>query len=125
MITFKQKGDFSATRSYLQDVLGVFGASELDKYGKLGVELLAEATPKRTGLTAASWKYVIEKDNKGQTITWYNTNIQNGQPIAIILQYGHTTSRGRYIKGRDYINPAIQPLFDMIADQAWDEVTKR
>lgn len=124
VITFKQKGDFSKTKGFLQRSLEIFGSSELDKYGRMGVEALYEATPKDTGKTAASWKYKIEHTNTGSTIYWYNTNIKNGQNIAVILQYGHATSRGHWVEGRDYINPAIQPLFDQIADEAWNEVTK-
>lgn len=116
MITFKQKGDFSSTRGFLQKSLGLFGWSKLDEYGRIGVKLLYEATPKDTGLTASSWKYEIKETNQGSTINWYNTNIQNGENIAIILQYGHGTKTGKWVEGRDYINPAIQPLFDEIAN---------
>lgn len=116
MITFTQKGDFSKTTGFLQGMLGMFNISKLDEYGRMGVAALSEATPKDTGLTAASWTYKIEHNNKGPCISWYNTNVQNGRNIAIILQYGFTTSSGKYVAGRDYINPAIQPLFDMIAN---------
>lgn len=115
MITFHQKGNLSATKGFLQGTLSLFGKSKLDEYGRMGVRLLYEATPKDTGLTASSWKYKIEKTSKGSTIVWYNTNIQNGENVAIILQYGHGTKSGKWVQGRDYINPAIQPLFDGIA----------
>ena len=97
---------------------------DLDKYGREGVAALASATPVSTGLTANSWDYKIERKNGSATITFYNTNIQNGVPIAIILQYGHGTRNGGWVQGRDYINPAIQPIFDKIAEHAWREVTK-
>lgn len=114
MITFTQKGDFSNTTGFLQGLLGMFNMSKLDEYGRLGVEALSANTPVDTGLTAASWKYKIEVNNKGPCISWYNTNVQNGENIAIILQYGFTTRSGKYVKGRDYINPAMKPVFDMI-----------
>lgn len=90
----------------------------------MGVDALNSATPKDTGLTASSWYYEIEKTSTGVTIAFYNSNIQNGIPIAIILQYGHGTGTGGWVQGRDYINPAIQPIFDEIAEKAWREVTK-
>ena len=96
----------------------------LDKYGREGVAALASATPVDSGLTASSWYYEIENKNGSATITFYNSNIQSGVPIAIILQYGHGTRNGGWVQGRDYINPAIQPIFDKITDEAWREVTK-
>lgn len=124
MITFKQKGDFSYTKGFLESAKSIFRASTLDKYGLMGVKALMENTPVDTGLTASSWTYEIERTATGSTIYWYNTNVQNGLNIAIILQYGHATKGGHYVVGRDYINPAIQPVFDQIAEEAWNEVTK-
>ena len=86
---------------------------------------LASATPIDSGNTANSWYYKIDRDNSSASITFYNSNIQNGVPIAIILQYGHGTNHGGWVEGRDYINPAIQPVFDKIANEAWKEVTRR
>lgn len=97
----------------------------LDKYGKEGVAALSAATPVDSGETANSWTYKIEKKNGKVTIGFHNTNIQNGAPIAILLQYGHGTKNGGWVEGRDYINPAIQPIFDKIADSAWKEVKHR
>ena len=97
---------------------------DLDKYGREGVKALESATPVDTGLTARSWYYEIKKTNGSVSISFYNSNIQNGIPIAIILQYGHGTGTGGWVEGRDYINPAIQPIFDKIAEKAWKEVTK-
>lgn len=116
MITFKQKGDFSKTLGFLESCKHLFNDAKIDEYGRLGVQNLAYYTPKDTGLTAASWKYKVERTNEGVNLVWYNTNIQNGQNIAIILQYGYTTRTGKYVEGRDYINPAIQPIFDAIAE---------
>ena len=85
---------------------------------------LSSATPVRTGLTANSWYYEIEHQNGSVSITFNNSNVNKGVPIAIILQYGHGTRNGGWVQGRDYINPAIQPVFDRIAKEAWEEVTK-
>lgn len=124
MITFRQQGDFSKLTRYLEGVKGVVNLSLLDKYGREGVAALASATPVDSGETANSWYYEIERKNGSATISFYNSNIQNGVPIAIILQYGHGTGTGGWVQGRDYINPAIQPIFDKIANEAWKEVTK-
>lgn len=123
-ITFKQKGDFSKLTRYMQRLKEVARKSDLDQYGKQGVAALAAATPVDTGKTAASWYYEISHKNGSTTISFHNSNIQNGVPIAIILQYGHGTRNGGYVQGRDYINPVAQPLFDQIANDAWKEVTK-
>lgn len=124
MITFRQKGDFSKLTRYLEKVKSVVKLSDLDKYGKEGVAALASATPVDTGLTASSWSYEIKHKNGTVSISFKNSNIQNGVPIAIILQYGHGTRNGGWVQGKDYINPAIQPIFDKIANDAWREVTK-
>ena len=124
MISFRQKGDFSKLTSYLERVKGVAKMSNLDKFGEAGVAALASATPVDTGLTANSWYYKVERSDGSVSINFYNSNIQNGVPIAIILQYGHGTGTGGWVQGRDYINPAIQPIFDKIANDAWKEVTK-
>ena len=124
MIRFRHKGDFSKLTRYLERAKGAVGLGILDKYGQKGVAALASATPTETGKTANSWRYEIERKNGSATINFLNTNIQNGVPIAIILQYGHGTGTGGWVEGRDYINPAIQPIFDQIANEAWREVTK-
>lgn len=124
MISFKQKGDFSKITSYLEGIKDAFDISILDRYGRQGVEALSRATPKDTGLTANSWYYKTKREGNSVTLSFHNSNIQNGVPIAIILQYGHGTGWGGYVSGRDYINPAIRPVFDKIAEEAWKEVTK-
>lgn len=124
MITFRQKGDFSKLTRYLERVKEVIRRGDLDKYGRVGVAALASATPIDTGLTASSWYYEIEHSNGSAVISFHNSNIQNGVPIAIILQYGHGTGTGGWVEGRDYINPAIRPIFDAIANDAWREVTR-
>lgn len=124
MISFRHKGDFGKTKRYLEKVKETSRLKILDKFGREGVAALASATPVDSGLTASSWYYEIENKNGSTTIRFNNSNIQNGVPIAIILQYGHGTRNGGYVQGRDYINPAIQPVFDAIMNSAWKEVTK-
>ena len=124
MIKFRHKGDFSKTMTYLGKVKKPIRPGILDKYGREGVAALASATPVETGLTAKSWYYKIENNNGSSKISFFNSNIQNGVPIAIILQYGHGTGTGGWVEGRDYINPAVQPIFDRIVNEAWREVTK-
>lgn len=124
MITFRQKGDFSKLNRYFKRVKEVVKVGDLDRIGREGVQALSSATPRDTGLTATSWEYLIERSSNRVSIKFNNTNIQNGVPIAIILQYGHGTRNGGYVQGRDYINPAIQPIFDKLAKDAWEEVTK-
>lgn len=124
MITFRQKGDFSKLTRYLERVKSISHTSILDKYGKEGVAALSSATPVKSGRTANSWYYEIEYQKGSVSIIFKNSNINEGVPIAIILQYGHGTRNGGWVQGRDYINPAIQPIFDNIADELWKEVTK-
>ena len=124
MISFRQKGDFSKLTRFLERAKNLVHLSDLDRYGREGVAALASATPVDTGKTAASWYYDIKIDKESASVTFNNSNIQNGVPIAIILQYGHGTRNGGWVEGRDYINPVIQPIFDKIAEEAWKEVTK-
>lgn len=124
MISFRQKGDFSKLNRYLERMKEVARLSILDKYGREGVAALSSATPVDSGETANSWSYEISHSNGSASITFNNSHINQGVPIAIILQYGHGTGTGGWVEGRDYINPAIQPIFDKIVDAAWKEVTK-
>lgn len=123
-IGFRVKGGFSKTTKYLEKLKHHNIVKLLDKYGKDGVAALSSATPVDTGLTAASWYYKIEVGEYTTSLIFCNSNVQNGVPIAIILQLGHGTRNGGYVQGRDYINPAIQPVFDSLAKMAWREVTK-
>lgn len=123
MIRFKHKGDFSKVTRYLERVKEIARLGILDKYGRKGVDALSAATPVDSGLTASSWYYEIEHKQGRATITFNNSNIQDGVPIAIIIQYGHGTGTGGWVEGRDYINPAIQPIFDELTNEAWREVT--
>ena len=124
MIRFRQKGDFSKTTNFLKRARDKVYLEDLDKYGRQGVAALASATPIDSGKTASSWYYKIENTKESAKITFYNSNIQNGVSIAIILQYGHGTRNGGWVEGRDYINPAVRPIFDKIVDDAWREVSK-
>lgn len=124
MIRFEHKGDFSKTSRFLEKAKNVIRIGELDKYGQAGVAALSSATPIDSGKTASSWYYEIERQNGKVIIHFNNSNVVNGVPIAIILQYGHGTGTGGWVEGRDYINPAIRPVFDNIANSAWKEVTR-
>lgn len=124
MISFRQKGDFSNLTRYFERVREAAKVGILNKYGRAGVDALSATTPIESGLTANSWFYEIEHNSESATISYHNSHINKGIPIAIILQYGHGTGTGGWVQGRDYINPAIQPLFDKIANEAWREVTK-
>lgn len=123
-IGIKQKGDFSKTEKLLKKSLGRNYLDVLEKYALEGVEALSAATPVDTGLTSISWEYEIIQNPDGFSISWNNTNINGYVNIAIILQYGHGTRNGGYVKGRDYINPALRPIFDKMAEAAWKEVTE-
>lgn len=121
-ISFTSKGDFSKTIKFLNKVKNVKINDILSKYGKIGVNALSQATPKDSGVTSRSWNYKIEVNNDNASIVWYNTNVVKGVNIAVILQYGHGTRNGGWVEGRDYINPAMKPIFDKIANQVWKEV---
>jgi len=123
VIKVRQKGDFSKALRYMANVKEAGSLKDLDKYAREGVEALAAATPVRTGLTAKSWYYNIKRTKDSVTIEFLNSNIQNGVPIAIILFYGHGTRNGGYVQGVDYINPAIQPIFERIKNDAWKELS--
>lgn len=125
MVRLTAKGDFKKTERLLEKVMEGFGSGILDKYGQMGVDALRRATPVDTGKTSESWDYRIERNGKHDTkIIWTNTNINKGVNIAIILQYGHGTRNGGYVTGIDYINPAMRPIFEKIADEAAKEVSK-
>lgn len=124
MITFRHKGDFHKTEKFLKKSFGRDYQKILEKYGEIGVERLAEFTPVDSGETAASWYYKIERNSSSSiSITWYNSNVNKGVNIAIILQYGHATRNGGWVEGLDYVNPALKPIFDSMAEAAWKEVT--
>lgn len=124
MITFSQKGDFKKLNSFFEKSLNMAHLGILDRFGKIGVERLEMFTPKDTGLTSRSWEYKIERSDNEVSIVWTNSNRNNGVPIALVLQYGHMTPQGYYIEGRDYINPAMEPVFNELAQKLWKEITR-
>jgi len=122
MIEIKSSGSFQKTERFLASMKKQEQLAFLDSFGRQGVALLAAATPVDTGLTASSWTYEVVRKRSWTSIIWSNTNVEDGLPVAILLQYGHATGTGGYVQGYDYINPAIQPLFDRIADAVWEKV---
>lgn len=124
MIQIKQRGNFNKTEKFLKKSFGRNYKNVLEKYGQQGVSALSAATPVDSGLTAVSWSYEIIQNKDSISVVWNNSNINKGVNIAIILQYGHGTRNGGYVRGRDYINPALKPIFDKMAAAAWKEVTR-
>lgn len=124
MISFRHKGNFGKTTDFLKRAHKGIDVRELQKYGEEGVAALASATPVDTGITANSWYYKIEKRQGSIAIVFFNSNIQNGVPIAVIIQYGHGTNNGGWVEGLDYINPSIRPIFKKMVNNVWREVTK-
>ena len=127
MIQFKQKGNFDNTELFFKKAIIGIDIKKIEKYCDDGIRRLKEYTPKDTGLTSKSWSYKITKNNGLITISFLNSNINKGVPIAVILQFGHATKNGGWVEGIDYINPAIRPIFEKIADDSWDYIinTKR
>ena len=124
MIKFTQKGDFSKLTKYLQKHSNSHFLKKLEQYGQIGIDALREATPKDTGLTANSWLCDVHVQTNRVELDWYNTNYNNGVPIAVILQYGHGTGTGGWVEGTDYINPAMKPIFEKISEDLWKEMTE-
>lgn len=124
MIRFRHRGDFDKSTKFLKKVQKPVTVRDLEKYGQAGVTALASATPTDTGKTANSWYYQVEQREGYVSISFCNSNIQNGVLVAVIVQYGHGTRNGGWVEGVDYINPAARPLFDQIANNVWREVTK-
>lgn len=125
MIKLRSKGNFNKTYRFLKKAREWRDRKLLDIYGQLGVNALKSATPKATGKTASSWFYTITEEENVTTITWNNSNVNKGVNIAIVLQYGHGTGTGGYVRGIDYINPALAPIFEKLAARAWEEVTSK
>lgn len=123
MIRIKHRGNFRNTERFFAQAQKATPRQILERYGQAGVTALASATPVESGETAAAWSYEIVENSDGYSIFWNNFNINKGVNIAVILQYGHGTGTGGYVEGTDYINPALRPIFDQLADEAWREVT--
>lgn len=124
MVTLTSTGDFSKLTGFFNRCLEIANLGILDKYGRLGVQALAAATPVDSGRTAQSWEYKITHTDTGVSLEFWNYNINDGVPIALILQYGHGTGTGGWVEGRDYINPALRPVFDSILNDVWKEISK-
>lgn len=125
VIEFKHKGNFRKTDGFLKN-LKYFSIDQiLDYYGQKGVEALKATTPVDTGKTASSWYYEIVKEQGKTSVVWKNSNIKDWVNVAVIIQYGHATSSGSWVEGIDYINPALQPIFNQIAEDAWNEIRRR
>lgn len=122
MFRIKQKGGLTKTKKFLKNASSMKIRDILERYGEMGVDALSSATPINTGETSAAWGYEINRTVKGIEIVWTNSNVVNGVPIALILQYGHATNGGGYVEGLDYINSALRPVFEQLADAAWKEV---
>lgn len=123
MIVIESGGDFKNTEAFLRTLSKGEMFKALERFARVGVSALASATPVDSGLTAASWDYEVKTSRGSQSITWTNSNVVNGTPVAIMLQYGHGTGTGGFVSGRNYINPAIKPVFDQIAEDVWKAVT--
>ena len=123
MITFESHGSFKKTESFLASLSKQSIPRSLEKYARQGVSALEASTPEESGLTATSWDYEITSSRGSYSIVWTNDNIVDGVPVAILLQYGHGTGTGGYVQGQDFINPAIKPIFDQIAQDVWKAVT--
>ena len=124
IISYRTRGDLSKTDTFLTRLLKQDLKSILNKYGQLGVEALSAATPVDTGKTAASWDYEVTIASGSATLTWTNSNTNQGVPIALLIQYGHGTPTGGYVPGQDYIKPAIRPIMDELTNELWKEVSK-
>lgn len=124
MISFTQRGSFKNTERYLSKLKSQQAFAILNKYGEMGRNALSNATPLESGRTAQGWTYTIQSRAGYHSIRWHNSHIEDGVNIAVILQYGHGTGTGGYVQGRDYINPAVRPIFDQILNEVWKEVTQ-
>lgn len=124
MISISHKGNFNNTEKFLKGSKEIDFINLLNEYGKKGVDALSQATPIDSGITSGSWRYEIHTSKGEYKVIWTNDNINQGIPIAILIQYGHATKNGGYVEGRDFINPAMKPIFDSMANELWREVTK-
>ena len=122
MINLKSKGDWIKTFNYLRKASKLNLSSLLERYAEKGVEALSQSTPIDTGLAASSWSYTIDQGKDGSKITWINNDIEGGCNVAILIQYGHGVRGGGYVQGRDFINPAMQPVFDSMVEELWKEI---
>lgn len=123
MIRFSHRGSFSKAEKFLRRAKAIDYRPIAEKYGRSGVEALSLNTPKDSGDTANAWSYEIVPRKNGFSLTWRNSNVSDGIPIVILIQYGHGTRSGSFVEGIDFINPAMKPIFDDLAENLWKEVT--
>lgn len=124
MYSFSHSGNFNKTTKFLNTITrGDYLKNKLETYAQKGVEVLSDATPVQTGLTASSWGYIIEYNNEGAKITWTNDNIAKYIPVVMLIVYGHATKSGAYVPPNDFVTPAIRPIFDKLSEDVWREVT--
>lgn len=123
MFKVNSSGSFNKTNKFLTKLQRGDIFTNLERYGRMGVDALSRATPVETGLAASSWGYQINRTSTRTSISWFNTDVEGGVNIAVIIQYGHGTGTGGYVQGRDYINPAMRPIFDQILNDVWRQVT--
>lgn len=124
VISFKHQGSFDSIEKFFKGVASPNYTRILERYAREGVKALSSATPVDSGETAGSWDFEIKVGSKGTKIIWTNSNIVDGVPVAVLIQYGHATGNGGFVQGRDYINPALRPILDKIAKELWEEVMK-
>ena len=122
MIGFTHRGNFNSTLDFLKKAEKPNYMSILSRYGELGVNALSAATPIKTGKSASSWSYDVTKLTGGYQVSWYNSDMAGRVPVVVLLQYGHATKNGGFVEGRDFINPALEPVFEQLAEAAWREV---
>lgn len=123
MLSRSSSGSFRNTFSFLEKAQRMDIRSVLESNAKAGVVALSNATPTDTGLASQSWSYEVRREGTTYSIAWTNSDVENGFPVVIMLQYGYGTGTGGYVRGRDFINPAIRPIFDKIASDVWRAVT--
>jgi hypothetical protein len=123
-ISIELQGDFRKTTNFFQRCLSIAKLSVLDKYGRKGVEALSDNTPVDTGLASRSWRYEVVRNPGEVSIIWHNDDIENGYNVAVLVQYGHATKNGGWVEGVDYINPALKPVFEAIANDVFKEVNR-
>lgn len=124
MIAFSQSGEFTITDKFLKKNNTQTSRAILNRYGAIGVQALANATPRDSGKSASSWRYEVVTNKGYASLRWLNDNVVDGFPVVIMIHYGHGTKNGGYVQGRDFINPIVRPIFDRIAEELWKGVTE-
>jgi hypothetical protein len=123
VIRFKHRGSFNKTEKFLKAMRRLDVKNLVEREVSQGVQALKAATPKDSGIAAESWGYEIRQNGRSVKISWINVDIENGFPVAVAVQFGYATGTGGWVEGRDYINPAMKPVFDRIVERVWKVVT--